>query len=241
MVIEIWNNCGLEWRTSLLLLLLLPKTRWDSSVGIVTEMEALWWKSPSSIPGKGRDFHFSQTSTLALEHTQSSTVMYRRIFLCVLNQFDVKLQIYVHQILWWEVWTYSATPYTPQLLDREHLIFYFSVTVSVLATTRDRPTNSDFHYTYIYNWFTTSPTGLFISPSGISELDCATTKTDTAERSISTERDIPSFCPNLQVLDMCTLGDAPDVNPVIKFLRHALQHLAVDSSDCLHDPLSQLW
>jgi len=32
-------------------------------------------------------------------------------------------------------------------------------------------------------------TGLFISPSGISELDCATTKTDTAERSISTERE----------------------------------------------------
>ena len=34
--------------------------------------------------------------------------------------------------------------------------------------------------TYIYIY-----TGLFISPSGISELDCATTKTDTAERSIS--------------------------------------------------------
>ena len=31
----------------------------------------------------------------------------------------------------------------------------------------------------------TKHTGLFISPSGISELDCATTKTDTAERSIS--------------------------------------------------------
>jgi len=28
-------------------------------------------------------------------------------------------------------------------------------------------------------------TGLFISPSGISELDCARTKTDMAERSIS--------------------------------------------------------
>jgi len=28
-------------------------------------------------------------------------------------------------------------------------------------------------------------TGLFISPSGNSELDCATTKTDTAERTIS--------------------------------------------------------
>ena len=32
-------------------------------------------------------------------------------------------------------------------------------------------------------------TGLFISPFGISELDCATTKTDTAERSISIGRE----------------------------------------------------
>jgi len=32
-------------------------------------------------------------------------------------------------------------------------------------------------------------TGLFISPSGISELDCATTKTDPAERSISIDRE----------------------------------------------------
>ena len=32
-------------------------------------------------------------------------------------------------------------------------------------------------------------TGLFISPSGISELDCATTKTDTAERTISIGRE----------------------------------------------------
>ena len=32
-------------------------------------------------------------------------------------------------------------------------------------------------------------TGLFVSPSGISELDCATTKTDTAERSISIGRE----------------------------------------------------
>ena len=31
--------------------------------------------------------------------------------------------------------------------------------------------------------------GLFISPSGISELDCATTKTDTAERRISIGRE----------------------------------------------------
>jgi len=32
-------------------------------------------------------------------------------------------------------------------------------------------------------------TGLFISPSGISELDCTTTKIDTAERSISIARE----------------------------------------------------
>ena len=32
-------------------------------------------------------------------------------------------------------------------------------------------------------------TYLFISPSGISEVDCATTKTDTAERSISIGRE----------------------------------------------------
>ena len=35
-------------------------------------------------------------------------------------------------------------------------------------------------------------------------------------------RDTPSFCPTLQVLDMSTLGDATDVNPVIKFLPHML-------------------
>ena len=35
----------------------------------------------------------------------------------------------------------------------------------------------------------TSYTGLFISPSGTSANDCATTKTDTAERSISIGRE----------------------------------------------------
>ena len=33
-------------------------------------------------------------------------------------------------------------------------------------------------------------------------------------------RDIPSFCPTLQVLDMSTFGDAANVNPLIKFLPH---------------------
>ena len=32
--------------------------------------------------------------------------------------------------------------------------------------------------------------GLFVSPSGISELDCTTNKTDTAERSISIGREL---------------------------------------------------
>jgi hypothetical protein len=39
---------------------------------------------------------------------------------------------------------------------------------------------------------------------------------------------------------MSILGEVADVNPVIKFLPHTLQRLAVDSSDCLHDPSSQL-
>ena len=35
-------------------------------------------------------------------------------------------------------------------------------------------------------------------------------------------RDTPSFCPTLQVRHMSTLGDAADVNHVIKFLPHTL-------------------
>jgi hypothetical protein len=57
---------------------------------------------------------------------------------------------------------------------------------------------------------------------------------------VNRRRDTPNFCPTLQVLDMSTLGDTAYVNLVIKFLPHTLQHLAVDSSECLHDPSSQL-
>ena len=35
-------------------------------------------------------------------------------------------------------------------------------------------------------------------------------------------RNILMFCPTSQVLDMSTLGDEADVNPVIKFLQHTL-------------------
>jgi hypothetical protein len=38
-------------------------------------------------------------------------------------------------------------------------------------------------------------------------------------------RDTPNFCPTLQVLDMSTLGDVADVNPVIKFLPRDLPQL----------------
>jgi hypothetical protein len=63
----------------------------------------------------------------------------------------------------------------------------------------------------------------------------------TPKGGMSTEGETPNFCPTLQVLDVSTLGDAADVNPVIKFLPHTLQHLVVDSSDCLHNPSLQLW
>ena len=42
------------------------------------------------------------------------------------------------------------------------------------------------------------------------------------EEHVNRGRDTPSFCPTLQVLDKSTLGDAADVNPVIKFLPHTL-------------------
>ena len=40
---------------------------------------------------------------------------------------------------------------------------------------------------------------------------------------MSTEGETLQLCPTLQVLHMSTLGDAVDVNPVIKFLPHTLQ------------------
>ena len=73
------------------------------------------------------------------------------------------------------------------------------------------------NYNNFYN------TGLFISPSGISELDCTTTKSDTAERSISIGRE------SLQVSVLpyrCSIC-APLVTRQmsIKFLRHVSQEL----------------
>jgi hypothetical protein len=39
-------------------------------------------------------------------------------------------------------------------------------------------------------------------------------------------KDTPNFCPTLQVLDVSTLGDATDVNLVIKFLPLTVNHVA---------------
>ena len=44
-------------------------------------------------------------------------------------------------------------------------------------------------------------------------------------------RDTPIFCPTLQVLDIPTLGDAADVNPVIKFLPHTCNVCCMISSN----------
>jgi len=43
-------------------------------------------------------------------------------------------------------------------------------------------------------------------------------------------RDTPIFCSTLQVLDISTLGDAADCNPVIKFLPHSALHCVAGNS-----------
>ena len=77
-----------------------------------------------------------------------------------------------------------AVSRTEYKLIRPHLIYGYPtrgppvcVMVSVVAYV-------NYIYIYIYIYI-----GLFISPSGISELDYATTKTDTAERSIPIGRE----------------------------------------------------
>jgi hypothetical protein len=58
---------------------------------------------------------------------------------------------------------------------------------------------------------------IYISPSRTSDL-CGTVSRDghAEGEHVKRGRDTPSFCPTLQVLDMSTLGDAEDVNPVNK-------------------------
>ena len=55
------------------------------------------------------------------------------------------------------------------------------------------PENSNDEFRIFYMKEAGLYTGLFISLSGISELECATTKTDMAERSISIDRESLQF------------------------------------------------
>jgi hypothetical protein len=48
----------------------------------------------------------------------------------------------------------------------------------------------------------------------------------TPKETMSTEGETPNFWPTLQVLDMSALGDAADVNLVMKFLPHTVNHVA---------------
>ena len=79
-------------------------------------------------------------------------------------------------------------------------LFYFGTTLYMFRTVSPSIIRSLYieHQVYVIQvlWLLASKqpqnlydTGLFISPSEISELDCATTKTDTAERGISIGRE----------------------------------------------------
>jgi hypothetical protein len=58
---------------------------------------------------------------------------------------------------------------------------------------------------------------------------------------VNRNRDTPTSCPTLQVLNMSTVGDTKNASPVIRFLSRRLQNLMVSSNDCLRNSVSQLW
>jgi len=75
-------------------------------------------------------------------------------------------------------------------------------------------------------------TGLFISPSGISKIDCATTKIDTAKRSISMDRESLqvfvqpyscSICAPLHLHNWLSFGKFQDTE---HFLIHCERHFS---------------
>jgi hypothetical protein len=78
-------------------------------------------------------------------------------------------------------------------------------------------------------------TGQFISPAGISKFS-TTVRGMMGGEVVNQGGDTPSFCPTSKVLD----ADEAGINSVMKFLPHTLEHLRVNRSDCLHDPLSQM-
>ena len=71
--------------------------------------------------------------------------------------------------------------------------------------------------------------GLFVSPSGISELDCATSKTDTAERSISIGRESLQGRPGLWARTACSFRSAQAAT-LLEFIYHSRIVLSVGGS-----------
>ena len=104
------------------------------------------------------------------------------------------------------------------------LLFVYTLTSDIYINNKQDNTQKDFPpFTLFLLLFLDGPAvqyrpsppecpGLFISPSGIYELDCATTKTDTAERSISIGREyLQVFCiRGLGVLPGSTLRGSRD-------------------------------
>jgi hypothetical protein len=76
-------------------------------------------------------------------------------------------------------------------------------------------------------------TGQFISPSGNSDFCGTVAGMVTPKGSMQTEEETLQVyvLPYRSYLTYVHPCDAADINPVIKFLPHMLQHLAVDSSD----------
>ena len=78
----------------------------------------------------------------------------------------------------------------PSMRGSSEYLFHSGLPTQISVHLSSSPIRNTFPVHHIhFDLITRKSTGLFISPSGISELDCATTKTDTAERNISIGRE----------------------------------------------------
>ena len=126
----------------------------------------LFWSFPH------RAFSQSTTSSVGTKISDCLYIYIHSLSLSIyLYSFSLCLYIYVHSLsLSLYVYSFSLCLY----------IYVHSLSLSLSL------------YIYVHSLYIY--TGLFISPSGISELDRATAKTDTAERSIWIGREaLPSF------------------------------------------------
>ena len=64
---------------------------------------------------------------------------------------------------------------------------------------------------------------------------------DMVERFVPEDRvPLKVLIHTLQVFHMPTVGDSAGIDPIIQFLPYTYQHLMVNTSDCMLNPLSQL-